>query len=653
MPSGASLAWLRRGYATWRRLGPRRGTEAALALAVAPVRRRVRPAWLRARPLRVGPRELRAALGGADPRAVLGGVVLEAMPVVSSFGASLELLEPAARSELLAVADRVAAHRFDLLGSGPTELGPEIDWLRDFKSGRRWPPDHISALPITYDDHSDIKVPWELSRFQHLPVLAAAYRVTGERRWLEEVGAQLRSWIVQNPVEFGPNWACTMDVAIRTANWVAALALVPDAAARESWFEPVIASLLLHGRFIRSHLEWAPVRGNHYLSDVVGLLAVAALFSGGREGRSWARFAAAEVAGELGHQIRPDGCDHEASIPYHRLVTELSVCGIQAASVLAPDTAAGADRERLDAMLAFVAGYTRPDGLAPQVGDADDGRYLPLGDYGRADPRSHLHLFAQAGRPYAPATGHCAYPDGGYWAMRAGELYVLVRCGDVGVGGLGSHAHNDALSFELALGEQPLVVDPGSYLYTADPVERDRFRSTAFHSTLKIDGEEQNPISPAALFAMDDRRRAQALAWEPDPGRPAFSGRHHGYESLPQPAVHTRRIELDAAGRSLLIIDAVASSGPHELVWTFPVAAGADAEVDAGGDPGRAVARFASGVALEFEAAGVEFAIEPGWVSPSYGVRVAVPFVRGRRRSAAGEDVTEIVLRIRTPGTSR
>ena len=105
---------------------------------------------------------------------------------------------------------------------------------------------------------------------------------------MDEIGAQLESWIAANPVELGVNWTTTMDVAIRAANWVAALALCAEEAAGEPWFEPVLESLLLHGRFIRSHLEWSEARGNHYLSDVVGLLAVAALFSGGREGRDWA-----------------------------------------------------------------------------------------------------------------------------------------------------------------------------------------------------------------------------------------------------------------------------------------------------------------------------------------------------------------------------
>ena len=214
---------------------------------------------------------------------------------------------------------------------GPTDLGREIDWRSDFKTGRRWPLRHGSLLRLAYGDGSDVKVPWELSRGQHLPLLAAAHRLTGDRRYLDELGAQLESWIADNPPELGPNWASTMDTAIRAANWVAALAIAAEHVAGEAWFERALASLLLHGRFVRTHLEWSEARGNHYLADVVGLLPVAALFSGGREGREWAEWAAGELVSELEHQVRKDGTAHEASTGYHRLVTELFVCGTQAA----------------------------------------------------------------------------------------------------------------------------------------------------------------------------------------------------------------------------------------------------------------------------------------------------------------------------------
>jgi hypothetical protein len=609
---------LREGFAQWRRMGVRRGTAAAARLATRGARARGRRTWLRYRPLSVSPSELYEALGGPS-------VELPTFPAVAAFERQLE----DSRAELLAVAERVAGHTFDLLGSGPTDLGPKIDWALDFKSGRRWPLDHISRLPQVYPDRSDIKVPWELSRFQHLPGLAAAYRLTGEQRWLDEIGAQLDDWIAANPVEFGPNWSCTMDVAIRGANWVATLALLGEDAARAPWFKRTLSSLLLHGRFIRTHLEWAEVRGNHYLSDVVGLLYVAAPFAKGREGRAWAEWAAAEVVAELGHQVREDGCDHEASIPYHRLVTELFVCGLQAADALVPGSVPPAAHERLRKMLRFVADYTRPDGLAPQVGDADDGRFLPLGDYGRTEFRSHLHLFAQAGEEFEPATGDAAYPHGGYWIMRRGELYAIVRCGDVGVGGRGSHAHNDALSFELALGDQPLVVDPGSYLYTADPRERDRFRSTAFHSTLQLDGEEQNPIGEEALFAMEDRRHAEPLEWTPG----AFVGRHHGFPG----AIHHRRIEL---ATELTVTDTVSSDDEHEAQWTFPLA---PCEAKAHDD--HVTATFPSGVTLELAGEGLAFAVEEGWLSPSYGRRIPTPFVRARKRTLPGDDVTVVTLR--------
>ena len=630
---------LREGLAQWRRMGPAAGTAAALRMLVRIPRDRLRRERLRRRPLRASAGAVRTALGGRSAAAALRGPVLDAMPTVAAFERRLDAMDVGERADLIKRADDVLAHRFDLLGSGPVELGRKIDWQRDFKSGRSWPLEHISILPISYPDGSDIKVPWELSRFQHLPVLAGAHRVTGDGRYLDEIGAQLEDWIASNPVEFGANWACTMDVAIRAANWIAALALCAEAAGGSAWLERAVGSLLLHGRFIRGHLEWAEVRGNHYLSDVVGLLPIAALFSAGADGRAWAEWAAAELVAEMDHQVRADGCDHEASIPYHRLVTELFVCGGQAVDALLPDALPARFRARLELMLDFVAAYTRPDGLAPQVGDADDGRFLPLGDYGRADPRSHTHLFAQAGRSYRPSATSAGFPDGGFYVLRAGELYAIVHCGDVGVGGLGSHAHNDQLAFELSWRGHPLVVDPGSYLYTADPAARNMFRSTAFHAALRIDGAEQNALSGNRLFALDDRTRAEALAWEAQEETAVFTGRHHGFEALDPPATHERRLALDGSAETMTLTDTVRSPGEHDLQWTFPLA---PCTVEVG--EGAAIARFEA-ASLTVEAAGVTFAVDEGWLSPRYGVRQPTLFLRARRRARPGEDVTVFILR--------
>jgi len=81
-------------------------------------------------------------------------------------------------------AEAVLAHRMDYLGSGPMDLGAEIDWHCDFKSGYRWPPTFYQDLEITrLHDHSDAKVPWELSRGHQLLTLARAARLHADERF--------------------------------------------------------------------------------------------------------------------------------------------------------------------------------------------------------------------------------------------------------------------------------------------------------------------------------------------------------------------------------------------------------------------------------------------------------------------------------------
>jgi Heparinase II/III-like protein/Heparinase II/III N-terminus len=621
------------------------GLMAALRAVGRRLSRRVRGLALnrirRRRPLAASPDEVRAALGGLSLAEALQGPARAALPTVAAFKRSLGELDDDALRLLLERADAVVAHRFDLLGSGPVDLGAEIDWSLDFKSGRRWPLQHNLSIEVFFFDDSDIKVPWELSRCQHLPLLAAAFKLSGQRRYLDELGAQLDSWIAANPVEMGPNWICTMDVAIRAANWVAALVICAEEASNQPWGERAAESLLLHGRFIRGHLETAEARTNHYLSDVAGLIIVAALFAHGEEGAAWGRWAAEELIAEMEHQVREDGCGHEASIPYHRLVSELFVCGTQAGESLHPGVYPSWYRERLDKMLDFVTAYTRPDGLAPQIGDNDDGRFLPLGEYGRTDFRSHLHLFEQASRSYRPATRSLDFPASGYYTLRHDDLYVLVRCGDTGVYGVGGHAHNDQLSFELCCGSTPLIEDPGTGTYYEDEGDRLRFRSTGFHATLSIDGAEQNPLPPWPRFPLGDRSHAEAITWEAGTESTTFAGRHHGFEALPDPAVHERRLELDSRRRELTIVDSVTSSGAHRLDWTFPLGDCRDVSIR----DGVAVAELGS-VRLSIAVEDAELQIQDALYSPAYGVKEPRRFLTAHGRSTPGHHSTTLRLRV-------
>jgi uncharacterized heparinase superfamily protein len=505
-------------------------------------------------------------------------------------------------------AEAICAHRFDLLGSGPMALGQEIDWHRDFKSEYRWEPrTFYTRVPCGHVPGVDVKVPWELSRFQHLPTLGKAYWYTGDSRYAAEFVAQISHWIAQNPPQFGVNWVCAMDIAIRVFNWLwgyAFFRLAPQVT--PAFRREFTRALLGHGRHLMKNLERGAdgITSNHYLADLVGLFALGLICPGFREAETWRRFALDEVFREVERQVHPDGGDYESSIPYHRLVTEMFLAAAflcQGNGIAMPESF----RQRVERMLEFTLCYTKPNGLAPQVGDADDGRLHILADYGAWDPRDHRHLLATGGTFFGrndllgaaaqhteeafwlsrgscsldrrlppPSPGSRAFSDSGIYLMREGHLYLLIACGPVGTRGIGNHKHNDLLSFELHADGQDLLIDPGSFLYTPDPASRNRFRSTAVHNTVMIDDTEQNRFGEGGLFWLHADATPRCLAWETGRDSDLFVGEHDGYARLLDPVLHRRAIRLRKAARTIEITDRFQGTGRHTFLWNFTLAPG-------------------------------------------------------------------------------
>ena len=66
----------------------------------------------------------------------------------------------------------------------------------------------------------------------------------------------------------------------------------------------------------------------------------------------------------------------------------------------------------------------------------------------------------------------------------------------------GGHTHNDELSFELHVGGQDFIVDPGTYTYTGDYRFRNSFRSSYSHNTVVVDKKEINNFSEREIFKL-------------------------------------------------------------------------------------------------------------------------------------------------------
>lgn len=347
-----------------------------------------------------------------------------------------------------------------------------IDWQIDFKSGYRWF-ESCWYRDIEYGTVRgvDVKVPWELARMQHLPQLALA-SVLADRglpgfaaaaAFRREFRNQVLDFIATNPPRFGVNWSCTMDVAIRLANWLVARDLfVAAGAVFDRAFETEFRRAVLdHGRHIAANLEWsAKLRANHYLADVAGLVFAGAYLPRSGETDAWLALGVQELVREVGLQFGPDGGGFEASTAYHRLSAEIAVYAtavvlglpesrlealadydagrfpqepaLQAPPLAMHDLPGGGRSpfplwyvQRLRRAAEFSARIAKPSGRVPQIGDNDSGRFLKPVPHGR--PRT----VAEARELFHNLDGFAELPDDAvHWQeehCRHGDLVAALN----------------------------------------------------------------------------------------------------------------------------------------------------------------------------------------------------------------------------------
>ena len=148
-----------------------------------------------------------------------------------------------------------------------------------------------------------------------------------------------------------------------------------------------------------------------------------------------------------------------------------------------------------------------------------------------------------AARGLASGGGSCALADGGLYVLSASEPLrqtMMIDAGPQGVGRCG-HGHADALSMRLTMGGARWLVDAGSGVYISDdPADRNSFRGTAAHNTLRVDGADQAVAGEP--FSWTDIPTARVDNWAVGKSFTYFAGSHNGYTRLADPVTHRRSV---------------------------------------------------------------------------------------------------------------
>jgi len=614
--------------------------------------------------------ELRRALRGRSLQEVAQQLRARQSPQLTAgladlprTSATIKQLFPETLDHTCHEADAILAHRIKVFDHA-YDYDAQIDWHMDPRARVRWPLAHFTRVPLKLGRGADVRQVWELNRLAHLAVLGRAYALTGDERYTEELLIQLASWYEANPPRFGVNWSIAMEVALRAVNLIAAFQLaLASSHLTDDAVELMLKLMLAHGRFIRANLEYSHrTLSNHYLSDLLGLYVIGTTVPCLQESRNWARFSAARLLKELARQVYPDGVDYEGSIAYHRFVLEIFALFFALRTANGDEFPAGC-RERLEAMFGFVRAYLKPDGRAPMIGDSDDGRPLCFTPRA-ADQHAYLMSiaaimlndakfklsnqpdeealwwFGNAGlatfdslslNNAAPTSE--AFRDAQIYVQRADDVYAIIDCGDHGLKGRGSHAHSDALSLELFAYGATFLRDPGTFTYTASRRWRNLFRSTAYHNTVRIDGQEISPFNESELFAFRANVCPRVNHWQSDDEQDLLDAEHHSYTRLPQPITHRRVITFNKQDRFWTIKDSFTGAGTHLFEYFFNFDVGIEVSLT---EQKGLVAKGERAALAIIPTSQHLFTIKrtSRWVSPSYGTRHRASGIIFRQRTS-------------------
>ena len=519
----------------------------------------------------------------------------------------------AARASVLAAADRLMRGEWEVLGVTRTDL-EQPDWFYDPVTGRRSAPDRY-AFRINQrseEQVGNVKQVWEISRLQHLTLLATAWFLTRDEPYARRVADQLRSWWRENPFMSGVHWTSGIEIGIRLISlaWIRRLLDDwPGVAALFEQDELAVQQIRWHQQYLAAFRSRGSSANNHVIAEAAGQVVASCAFPWFPESERWRRESAGLLERALFRNTFPSGIGRELASDYQCFVAELGLlAAVEAGAAGHPLGAAAWQRlcAMADSAAALVDERLRP----PRQGDGDDGRallldapvrgggwpsLLALGEalFGRLDwwppvtaSAASTIVGALGGGarevPGRPGRRPSRFADAGVTLLRTNgdgepEIWCRLDGGPHGYLGIAAHAHADALSVEVRYGGVEVLADPGTYCYHGEPAWRSYFRSTIAHNTLEVEGRNQSAEGGPFLWLRHANGREIDVV---DTGDVAgWTADHDGYLSLRPPARHRRSVSLDRPARFIDVVDEI-DGGSYEVRLAFHLGPDIQAELD-------------------------------------------------------------------------
>ena len=530
----------------------------------------------------------------------------------------------------------------------------------------------VPGFDWTANPSADVEWLILLHKFYFAVGLGEDYVNTGDPRLAQKWVELTEAWIDNVPLDF-----LSSDVTgRRVQNWIFAhhyfvnsdYVLNLPAGAKQ----PTTPGLtpVFHQKFLRSlHQQvdflchnLTPAR-NHRTIELYAIFMAAVVFPEFADAADWLDFAKAELVQNIQADLRADGVHCEQSIDYHHLVVK-NYLGVKRLATANGIEVPRVFDDRLQAALNFAMYAHKPDGDIPSLSDGDARSFLDLLHQGYAlygNPE-WLYTATQGRECQAPRVRSTTFMHGGYTVMRSGwgtgetpyadERYLIFDSGPLGEG---NHGHLDLLNFEMAAYGQSLIVDPGRYTYhephpdSGEMNWRVRFRGTAYHNTVQVDGKEQTRY---VFHKHKFKIRGPEPKWELRDflSNADFDFVHGVAASYEYDAIHERTI-LFAGLDYWIVTDALFGESEHRYDLRFHLSDAANGHTTLTSERGMTLLQAPHLLIAQPEHPSKEVALEEGFVSRTYGVRHPAPVLRSTRHAQNALFQTVLYPYAQTPPT--
>ena len=360
----------------------------------------------------------------------------------------------------------------------------------------------------------------------------------------------IQKWIKDNPPGFGNGWE-PYPSSLRIVNWIKWFLLGHNA--RQMWLN----SLAIQTRFLSKNLEYH-LLGNHIFTNAKALI-FSGLFFKGVEADHWYQLGVSIIDREIPEQILADGGNFELSPMYHAIFLEdlLDLVNIhQAYGRNLPDSF----ESKIVQMLEWLKVMCHPDGEISFFNDSTLGVAPSFSDLlSYADRLGITFKNNQVNRLIH-------LEESGYIRAERENMVIIADVANIGPDYIPGHGHADALSFELSLFSERVIVNSGISTYKMG-VNRYQQRGTELHSTVTIDNQNSSEVWSG--FRVANRAKVFDINKLKDSDSVKFSACHNGYKRLKEGVLHCRYWSM--SNDSIRIVDNITGEGIHKIRSVLPL----------------------------------------------------------------------------------